>query len=306
MSLLLSAPTNPVNISINVPSTVAVGALKQSNTAAAALPSVSILSQSPAVKSVITLLPSMLLSKPQSQLMADPSSNQKCGSDLNPPAVTKQDAASLPADSADQGINSGGVVSSVADSSLVKADVLGNMGPLKDCYVESEANIMDVKKSGGVKGETSATSSSEVKTKGDDDEDFKPSKKRFRQPASVARPVSYSKFKSCNTQSSVIHLASLCITFDVVQTAKKPKRGGKGIIYENDANMESGEEHPELAPDADDQPKWKMELNGPGGVAPRIGIPQSQIMDTGTYVCMCVSVYVCTYVRICVCVCIHM
>ena len=50
-------------------------------------------------------------------------------------------------------------------------------------------------------------------------------------------------------------------------------------MYENSGN--EGEEHPELAPDDDGQAKWKMEFNTPGGIAPSIGIPQSQIMDTG-------------------------
>lgn len=56
--------------------------------------------------------------------------------------------------------------------------------------------------------------------------------------------------------------------------------------------MESkGEEHPELAPDVDGQPKWKMELSA---VAPNIGIPQSQIMDTGMYDTLWAGQLLCT------------
>ena len=58
----------------------------------------------------------------------------------------------------------------------------------------------------------------------------------------------------------------------------------KGIVYEEE------EENAELAPHDNGHAKWKMEFNTPGGVAPGIGIPQSQIMDTGTY-------YVCMYAR---------
>lgn len=60
------------------------------------------------------------------------------------------------------------------------------------------------------------------------------------------------------------------------------------MVY-NDSDPEDegkGEEHPELAPDGDGQVKWRMEFNTPGGVAPSVGIPQSQIMDTGTFICM--------------------
>lgn len=49
---------------------------------------------------------------------------------------------------------------------------------------------------------------------------------------------------------------------------------------------EEEEGHAELAPHDNGQAKWKMEFNTPGGMAPGIGIPQSQIMDTGTYIGM--------------------
>lgn len=49
-------------------------------------------------------------------------------------------------------------------------------------------------------------------------------------------------------------------------------------------DSKEGGQHAELAPHDNGQAKWKMEFNTPGGVAPGIGIPQSQIMDTGTYV----------------------
>lgn len=57
----------------------------------------------------------------------------------------------------------------------------------------------------------------------------------------------------------------------------------KGIVYEKDGEEEEEEEdHPELTPDNNGQAKWRMEFTTPGGVVPDIGIPQSQIMDTGT------------------------
>ncbi len=60
----------------------------------------------------------------------------------------------------------------------------------------------------------------------------------------------------------------------------------KGIVYEKDEEEEEEEEeeedHPELTPDINGQAKWRMEFTTPGGVVPNIGIPQSQIMDTGT------------------------
>ena len=54
-------------------------------------------------------------------------------------------------------------------------------------------------------------------------------------------------------------------------------------MYENASDNDNSEkeEHPELAPDSKGQAQWRMEFNAPGGMAPSIGIPQSQIMDTG-------------------------
>ncbi len=43
--------------------------------------------------------------------------------------------------------------------------------------------------------------------------------------------------------------------------------------------MESEKEGPKMA--GNSPAKWKMEFNTPGGVAPSLGLPQSQIMDTG-------------------------
>ena len=46
-----------------------------------------------------------------------------------------------------------------------------------------------------------------------------------------------------------------------------------------DSENEGEELHPELTPNANGTTKWKMELNA--GVAPGIGLPQSQVVDTG-------------------------
>ena len=58
------------------------------------------------------------------------------------------------------------------------------------------------------------------------------------------------------------------------------KQLSKGIVYEDDVK-EGGGDEPELIPHTNGQAKWRMEFNTPGGVVPGIGIPQSQIMDTG-------------------------
>lgn len=65
-----------------------------------------------------------------------------------------------------------------------------------------------------------------------------------------------------------------------LQLAKKRKGGAKGVKYENDidSDKEVEKERSELATSP---ANWKMEFNTPGGVAPGLGIPQSQIMDTG-------------------------
>ena len=52
------------------------------------------------------------------------------------------------------------------------------------------------------------------------------------------------------------------------------------MTYEDDddCGAEVKVEHP-----ATSLATWKMEFNTPGGVAPGLGVPQSQIMDTGMY-----------------------
>lgn len=55
------------------------------------------------------------------------------------------------------------------------------------------------------------------------------------------------------------------------------KRKVKGVLYEDFKEERCEEEHPELAPDSSGQAKWRMEVNTTIG----LGIPQSQIMDTG-------------------------
>ncbi len=72
---------------------------------------------------------------------------------------------------------------------------------------------------------------------------------------------------------------AVILSLFLLQRPKRSRKARKGIVYENDAN--EGEEHPELAPEGDSQPKWKMEFNMPGGLAPGIGVPPSQVMDTG-------------------------
>ena len=52
---------------------------------------------------------------------------------------------------------------------------------------------------------------------------------------------------------------------------KKPK----GVVYED---VKEEDEHPELTPDSHGHAQWKVEVPG---AAAGLGVPRSQIMDTG-------------------------
>ncbi len=58
-----------------------------------------------------------------------------------------------------------------------------------------------------------------------------------------------------------------------LQSNKRRKRNTKGVCYEDPPETVGGSEG---AP-----PQWKMEF--PGGATPGLGLPQSQIMDSGMY-----------------------
>ena len=60
----------------------------------------------------------------------------------------------------------------------------------------------------------------------------------------------------------------------------------KGVAYED---VSDSNEVGEFPPGQHGHATWRMECTTTiGGVAPGVGIPPSQIMDTGVQVCVCV------------------
>lgn len=179
---------------VNVPGTVSDNrTVKQSSTATT--PSVPAVSQSTAIKPVSILLPSMLLSRPSSHLLDDPlpavdhRPSAECGYNpvANSLAVTKPEPKS-------QGTIGCAAVPSIKDGvanySAIKTEGHSRVALTSDSDgCGGNKTVDEAEKNVDIKSEAEMTSN-EGEANQRDDNDFKPSKKRFRRPASMTRPVS--------------------------------------------------------------------------------------------------------------------